>query len=441
MNDEQLKPLPYFQTFGNNVGDRWIKWRRAFVFYLEAKAITAAARKRATLLHCGGMELQELYFNLGDDNTTYDEAIVLFDAHFLPKRNGLFEIYEFGQIAQQEDETFEKYVYRLKQKATTCTFAEKDNWIRNQAVIKCTDQELLRKFLELGDTKHLDDFLKVAREHEAMTLHLRTMSGAASADTACAIRGRVPRRTREENRDKNSGERKCYRCYRCNKPGHFSRDIQCPARNLECNKCKKRGHFAACCQSNTSDDDQSDNSSTEPSTKKEKETVKTVTEEDSPDESVYKSYYAFNVASNEHLDGINLHIGGTNISDVLIDSGATCNIVDESTWKMLKANHIECSSNVVENCVFGYGQESPIQTIGTFECKIECSVTKQSCLSKFMVVKCSGRSILGKATAERLNLLRVGPPLSVEQAIKKVKRKSLEKRRGLKRRQRMKLCS
>jgi hypothetical protein len=47
--------------------------------------------------------------------------------------------------------------------------------------------------------------------------------------------------------------------------------------------------------------------------------------------------YAFVVNENSNTDGITSSVGGVNLF-MLNDSGATSNIVDESTWEMLKAN-------------------------------------------------------------------------------------------------------
>ena len=39
-----------------------------------------------------------------------------------------------------------------------------------------------------------------------------------------------------------------FKCYRCNQPGHFARDLMCPARDEICKQCGRRGHYAVCCK-------------------------------------------------------------------------------------------------------------------------------------------------------------------------------------------------
>lgn len=79
------------------------------------------------------------------------------------------------------------------------------------------------------------------------------------------------------------------------------------------------------------------------------------------------------------------------------------------TWDGLKTRGIKCNSGKNQRKLFAYGQINPIETLGTFYCNVICQETKLQDQSEFVVIK----SILGKSTAEKLNLLRVGPPKHV----------------------------
>ena len=59
--------------------------------------------------------------------------------------------------------------------------------------------------------------------------------------------------------------------------------------------------------------------------------------------------------------------------------------------------------------LFAYGQKEPIEVIGTFVSEIVCGANGKTCVDEFTVVKGPGRSPLGKSTAEKLEVLRVGP--------------------------------
>lgn len=61
-----LTTLNHFDCEGDttSVCTRWKKWKRALEIYLLAANIDSPNKKRATLLHIGGLALQEIYYNL-----------------------------------------------------------------------------------------------------------------------------------------------------------------------------------------------------------------------------------------------------------------------------------------------------------------------------------------------------------------------------------------
>ena len=104
-----------------------------------------------------------------------------------------------------------------------------------------------------------------------------------------------------------------------------------------------------------------------------------------------------------------LCVGGVQLKNVLIDSGATCNIVDRATWESLKQKGVKCKSRKCEKKLFAYGQTKAIEVVGTFESEIHCEESGEKCMDEFTVVEGRGKALLGKDTAEKLNVLRVGP--------------------------------
>ncbi|XP_070550464.1 uncharacterized protein [Ptychodera flava] len=159
------------------VSQRWKKWRRAFELYLVGKGVTAEAQKRALLLHTAGLEVQEIYFTLvGEDSEkNYEDTLQVLNNHFVPKANIPFERHMFRQIAQTSDETVDQFVCRLRQRASTCDFAEKeDEHIRDQLIDKCYSPHIRRKFLEKQNAK-LSDLLVIAHAQEAVDLQMQSM--------------------------------------------------------------------------------------------------------------------------------------------------------------------------------------------------------------------------------------------------------------------------
>ena len=53
---------------------------------------------------------------------------------------------------------------------------------------------------------------------------------------------------------------------------------------------------------------------------------------------------------------------------VLIDSGASCNVIDLATWEVLKKKSVQCESKKSSKKLFAHGQKDPIEVIRTFVC-------------------------------------------------------------------------
>ena len=44
-----------------SVSSRWKRWRKSFEFFVEAQGIEGAKQKKALLLHCAGVDVQEIF--------------------------------------------------------------------------------------------------------------------------------------------------------------------------------------------------------------------------------------------------------------------------------------------------------------------------------------------------------------------------------------------
>ena len=97
------------------------------------------------------------------------------------------------------------------------------------------------------------------------------------------------------------------------------------------------------------------------------------------------------------------------ITSIFIDSGATCNIMDKAIWEMLKKDGVKYVSRRTNKKLFAYGQEKPIDVLGTLVAEIECKNNDWKYEGEFTVIKGTGETLLGRRTAEKLYVLRVGP--------------------------------
>src|SRR6218665_2631753 len=93
---------------------------------------------------------------------------------------------------------------------------------------------------------------------------------------------------------------------------------------------------------------------------------------------------------------------------MLIDSGASCNVIDQCTWNMMKKKQVKCESrkSTKEIYMYAYGSETPLKVIGMFSCIL--TLRQISINADFYVIEGKGKSLLGRNTAEQLDVLRVG---------------------------------
>ena len=78
------------------------------------------------------------------------------------------------------------------------------------------------------------------------------------------------------------------------------------------------------------------------------------------------------------------------LKSVLIDSCASCNLMDKVTWEDLKAQNVDVGSQKSSKKLFTYGQTEPIEILGTFDTNITCDVTGVSCKKHVTVIKGKG---------------------------------------------------
>ena len=51
---------------------------------------------------------------------------------------------------------------------------------------------------------------------------------------------------------------------------------------------------------------------------------------------------------------------------MIIDSGASCIVLDRNLWEYLKANKVRCASSKATKKLHSYGNKQPLQVAGTF---------------------------------------------------------------------------
>ncbi|XP_024891264.1 uncharacterized protein LOC112467046 [Temnothorax curvispinosus] len=234
------------------VGVRWKKWMRAFKLFIQTQAALTSERKQAFLLHLAGPEMQDVYYALDavvpQGRDIYDATKTALQVHFSPQINVPYERHNFRCLAQQADETIDRYVIRLQQQAENCEFGDRKNeMIRDQITEKCNSNDLRRQLLKEGTALTFQKAVEIARLWEMSHRQAQAMTLEENkTEQVNQIKGRSKNYGRRENKNRASGTDA--RCFRCNYTRHFAKDKSCPARTSTCERCGKEGHFKIVCK-------------------------------------------------------------------------------------------------------------------------------------------------------------------------------------------------
>ena len=188
--------------------------------------------------------MQDIYFTLVPDgeDKDYPTTLKVLDDYFIPKANVPFERQLFRQITQSSEETVHQFVCRLRQRAASCDFGDReDEYIRDLLIDKCYSAKMRGNVLEKDGSVILNDLLITARAQEAVDLQMVAMEGNANPEQVNNVT--------DTGLNRNVDRR---RCFNCGRDDHFARDRRCPARGRKCDQCGEIGHFKVKCRRGTS---------------------------------------------------------------------------------------------------------------------------------------------------------------------------------------------
>ena len=390
--------IPKFNCHSDpaTLGPRWTRWLTSFELFADGKGLiineTTTAntrqRRRAMLLHLAGPDVQEIFSTLADtgEATNYAAAVTALNGYFLPKVNAAFARQKFHRLQQKEGETVLQFVTRLRKDGKDCNFGvDFDNQIRDAVLCKCRSDYVRRKLLEEREELTLARTLEIAEQCESVDHQMSHLSvSEQSKEDANRVFEKSERPNGKQKRKKGG-----IQCYRCGSSGHLGKDPKCPAKGQTCRKCKGKDHFASVCK-------------TKP---KSRGGANQVQEE--LEASGEQVDYAFRVTNEVHSNLLKLSVGGVQL-EMLVDSGATNNIVDEETWENLKAKKIKCKSEAapIGRKLYAYASSKPLPVKGRFLCEV--LIGKGKAQAEFLVIKGKGVPLLCKDTAMKLGVLRIG---------------------------------
>ena len=234
---------------------KWPAWKLRFQRFRMASDLCSKDEERqvSMLLYCMGEKSEDVFasFKLtADDAKKYDVVLKKFDAHFVVKRNVIFERAQFNNRRQEQGESMEAFITALHKLAETCEFgALREELIRDRIVVGIQDSKLSEK-LQLDKDLTLDKAVTLVRQAEQVRQQqglLRSTSATTSATSevnAVKANKSQDRNRQQKLRKQNQGQP----CKWCGRTPRHERE-QCPARNATCRNCNKPGHFEKVCRS------------------------------------------------------------------------------------------------------------------------------------------------------------------------------------------------
>jgi hypothetical protein len=197
-----------------------------------------------------------------------DELLKKIEAIVTKKSNPTVHRMTFSGMMQQDNESVQAYVIRLKSSATDCEFAcpscKHDMsriYIRDQVIRGLSNDVLQTDILAKAD--HLAKLEDVVKHSEAFEAALRDQVLMQEGGEAQHFRSEYRRQKldKEKNRDKKDSparnqKRPCSGCgsFSHGAPGSSDRKSKCPAWGKECYNCHLKNHFTHVCWRKQVDD-------------------------------------------------------------------------------------------------------------------------------------------------------------------------------------------
>ena len=240
-----------------SVGARWKVWKRSFNYFINGQISNISDEKKANILmHVAGREVQDVLATMAQPAMTLQAHLDALDTYFLPKLNKRFERFKFDQAVQEQGESIDAFVTRLKTLSATCEFTDVADRIVDKVIGKCISTQLRKKLLQQTELD-LEKLLTLARSIEAVNVQTKVMESNSNSKDAKSVKLTQSKSTgykqsvnqytsvdRKAAYQKQASESKCSRCgYNAHKSNE-----RCPAIGKKCAYCSRIGHFSIVCR-------------------------------------------------------------------------------------------------------------------------------------------------------------------------------------------------
>ena len=373
----------------------------------------------ATFRSVMGKDCLQIFLNLKlspEEQNYIQGCIKALEAYFKPKRNAVYERYQFNLCQQNADELEDGFVNRLRKKASTCQFGSLiEEMIRDRLVIGINDHSTKLRLLK-EENLDLNKALVMCRSNEIASQQLKSMKlEEKKTEEVSVVKDRQQKKSKPRNArnarnsptksrnsaswdpKKNADQRtKSFQCFHC---GHKERHSleNCPAFGHECKACKRPNHFASVCRS-----------SSRSQVKQLAELTNGEPETDS-DEFFFKIEEVSSVQAQGKQLFASLEFSDANARykmkmECQLDTGATCNVLTHRDLSIISQNgNPTLQSSKVKLRLFN---GSVMKLLGEVSLNV-CKEDKQQHQLKFQVVEGDSKPLLSAEMCETLGLLKI----------------------------------
>ncbi|KAL5241680.1 hypothetical protein ACI65C_009090 [Semiaphis heraclei] len=282
------------------------KWKRSIIIYILSQNITKDSQKQAIILHKGGQELQDIFFGI----PTHGDP---------PEGTTAFQ-HTINLLDQH-------FIPKLRQQIAKCDFADADMEMCDQII---ESDELRRKLLEKNEL-NLSEIIEEAKRFDMKTKSItkrKSLKPKIRRTIDVGMKIILKMILAAQQKIKNVAD--VYRYCKTKSP------------IITKEPCKKY-----------------------PQQKSWNNKINAVNETNNDDDAV-----VFHITKKKSLvtNVVACEVGDAHIK-FLIDSGSSCNIISEQTWRKNKINHIQKESEVVKKLTF-FGYQFSEQGVKIDERKI-----------------------------------------------------------------------
>ena len=153
--------------------EQWPRWYRRFERFRQASGLSSKSEENQvnTLIYSMGEEADDILYSFGlteDERKSYTTVSTKFEAHFVKRRNPIYERAKFNMRRQEEGESVDSFITSLYRLAENCNYRELHNeMIRDQIVVGLRDAVLSER-LQTDSELTLDKAITMARQTEAV---------------------------------------------------------------------------------------------------------------------------------------------------------------------------------------------------------------------------------------------------------------------------------